>query len=112
MTGLYPHFREMLMRACLASTNDRIREANMERTIDYTLSDTIESDTSRSIPKMLETLKKIFGVPDIFWIERHQILKDVYAIKYRSNQGVVPVNERVEMSKYKEKRYTHEAGFL
>lgn len=86
MTGLYPHFREMLMRACLASTNDRIREANMERTIDYTLSDTIESDTSRSIPKMLETLKKIFDVPDIFWIERHQILRDVYAIKYRSKQ--------------------------
>jgi hypothetical protein len=112
MTSLYPHFREMLMRACLATTNERIREANMERTIDYTLADTIESDISRSIPKMLETLKKIFSVPEILWIERHEILKDIYSVKYRSNLGITPVNEKINMHKYLEKKYIHETGFL
>ena len=86
MTSLYPHFREMLMRACLATTNDRIREANIERTIDYTLTDVIESDPTRSIPRMLEILKKTFSVPEIFWIERHEILHDVFSLRYRSNQ--------------------------
>jgi flavorubredoxin len=85
MTTIYPHFREMLMRACLASTNIRIREANMERTIDYTLVDTIESDVSHSIPKMLENLKKTFSVPEILWVERHEILKNVFSLRYRSN---------------------------
>ncbi len=84
MTMIYPHFREMLMRACLSTTNDRIHEANIERTIDYTLADTIESDPARSIPKMLDTLKKIFALPEVLWIERHEILEDVYSLKYRS----------------------------
>lgn len=85
MTVLYPHFREMLMRACLSTTNDRIREANIERTLNYTLTDTIESDPTRSIPKMLETLQKIFTLPEVLWIERHEILEDIYSLKYRSN---------------------------
>lgn len=112
MTSVYPHFREMLMRACLATTNERIHEANMERTINYTLSDVIESDTSHSIPKMLETLKKIFSVPEIIWIERHEVLKDIYAVRYRSNLGITPVNEKIDMHHFLEKKYFHETGFL
>lgn len=109
---LYPHFREMLMRACLSTTNDRIYEANIERTIDYTLADVIESDPARSIPKMLGTLKKIFSIPEIFWIERHEILEDVYSLKYRSSMGNTPVNEKIDMSKYREEKYSHATGFL
>lgn len=98
MTGLYPHFREMLMRVCLATTNDRIREANIERTLDYALSDTIESDPTRSIPKLLDTLRHIFALSDVIWIERHKILDDVYAIRYRASLGAIPVNERIDMA--------------
>ena len=112
MTSLYPHFREMLMRACLATTNDRIREANIERTINYTLTDVIESDPTRSIPRMLEILKKTFSVPEIFWIERHEILHDIFSLKYRSNHGVIPVNEKIDMRKYMDLKYIHETGFL
>lgn len=100
------------MRACLATTNDRVREANIERTINYTLSDVIESDTYKSIPKMLETLKKTFSVPEIFWIERHEILHDVYSLRYRSNLGVIPVNEKVNMKKFIGEKYIHETVFL
>ena len=35
-------FHEILMRACLAVTNERINEANTERTIAYTLVDALE----------------------------------------------------------------------
>lgn len=112
MTTFYPQFRELLMRACLASANERIHEANMERTIDYTLADALETDRNQSIPKMLETLKKIFHVPDIIWIERHQILTDIYAVRYRSNMGVTPVNEKINMMKYTNQKYFHESGFL
>lgn len=113
MTILYPSFRENLMRACLATSNERIREANIERTIDYTLIDTIESDRTGSIPKMLEILRKTFAVPEVLWIERHEILEDVYSLKYRSTLGITPVNERIHhMQSYEHQEYSHETGFL
>ncbi len=111
MTAIHPSFREMLMRACLATANERIREANIERTLNYTLADTLETDGTHGIPKVLETLQKTFSLKEILWIERHEILKDVYSLKYRSGAGITPVNEKVDMEKYREK-YIQETVFL
>lgn len=112
MTNSYPDFRENLMRACLATANERIREANIERTLDYTLIDTIESDTTRSIPKMLKILQDTFSLPEVLWIERHEILENVYSLRYRSTLGIVPVNERIDMEHYEQESYFHETDFL
>lgn len=100
------------MRACLATSNERIREANIERTIDYTLTDALEADETKSIPKMLEILRKIFSLPELIWIERHEILEDVYSIRYRTQSGSLPVHEKIDMKKYEGVAYIYESSFL
>ncbi len=95
----HPQFREKLMQACLISTNTRLREANLERTLDYALSDYFEKHITEGVAPCLKLLKKTFHLKDVIWIERHKILKDVYAIKHIASNGEVPINERIDIEK-------------
>jgi hypothetical protein len=101
-------FHEILMRCCLAVTNERINEANTERTLGYTLVDALEKWTFDTIPWLLSTLKTTFSLTDILWVERHQVLHDVYALRYRETRGNTPVNERIILDKHKKEPYTQE----
>ncbi len=91
----YPTFHELLMRACLSTTNERVKEANMERSIGYALVDALEAHTFGNIPTLLSTLKTTFSLADVLWIERHEVLHDLFALKYRESHGNIPVNERL-----------------
>ncbi len=95
----HPGFREKLMQASLISTNTRLREANLERTLDYALSDYFEKHINEGVVPCLKLLKKTFHLKDVIWIERHKILKDVYAIKYIASNGDEPINERIDIEK-------------
>lgn len=88
-------FHETLMRACLAVTNERIREANMERTIGYALVDGLETGHFRTIPTLLSTLKNTFSLTDVIWIERHEVLQDIFSIRFRETSGTFMINERL-----------------
>jgi hypothetical protein len=99
-------FHEVLMRTCLSVTNERINEANTERTLGYTLVDALEKETFDSIPALLSTLKTTFSLSDVLWIERHEVLHDIFSIKYRESTGAMPVNLRVELDKHKKESYT------
>ena len=85
------------MRSCLAVTNERIQEANTERTLGYALVDALETHSIGNIHTLLTILKDTFSLADVVWIERHQILQDVFAIKYRESHGSSPVNERIDL---------------
>jgi hypothetical protein len=104
-------FHEILMRACLAVTNERITEANTERTLGYTLVDALEKDTFDSIPALLSTLKTTFSLTDVIWIERHEVLADIFSVRYRESSGNMPVNLRVELDKHKKEPYVLENTF-
>ena len=73
------------MRACLSTTNERIKEANTERSIGYALVDALETNTFGNIPTLLSTLKNTFSLTDVLWIERHEVLPDLFALKYRES---------------------------
>lgn len=88
------------MRACLSTTNERVREANTERSIGYALVDALETHTFGNIPTLLSTLKNTFSLTDALWIERHEVLHDLFALKYQESRGNIPVNERIDMQKY------------
>lgn len=92
-----PHFTELLMRACLAVTNERILEANTERTLSYAFLDALETGRFGTIPTLLTTLKSTFSLEDALWIERHEILTDIFSIRYRESYGIAPVNERISI---------------
>jgi hypothetical protein len=92
-----PRFYEMLMRSCLAVTNERIQEANTERTLGYALVDALETHTIGNIYTLLSTLKTTFALSDVIWIERHEILHDIFAVKYRESRGNILVNEKIEV---------------
>jgi hypothetical protein len=92
-----PRFIELLMRSCLAVTNERILEANTERTLGYSLLDALETWSLTNIPTLLTTLKTTFGITDVLWIERHEILHDIFSVRYRDSQGISPVNERISL---------------
>lgn len=79
-------FHEILMRACLVVTNERINEANTERTIAYTLVDALENHTYGTIPTLLTTLKNTFSFQDVIWIERHEVLADIFSIRYQESK--------------------------
>lgn len=91
----HPLFRENLMRACLAVANERLSEANVERILAYGLSDALESNSFGTIPKLLSTLRDTFSLEDVLWIERHEVLQDIFAIRYRASLDNNLVNERV-----------------
>jgi CRP-like cAMP-binding protein len=101
-------FREMLMRACLAVTSERIAEANTERTLGYTLVDALENRDFESIPALLSTLSKTFSVSDAIWIERHEVLHDIFAMRYRDSHGPIPVNTRVTLDHHRKEPYVEE----
>lgn len=88
---------EVLMRSCLAVTNERIIEANTERSISYSLMDALEHHSFGSIPTLLTILKDTFSLKDIIWIERHEILHDIFSLKYRESQGSNPIHERITL---------------
>ena len=92
-----PRFYEILMRSCLAVTNERIQEANTERTLGYALVDALETHSIGNIHTLLTILKDTFSLSDVAWIERHQILQDVFAVKYRESHGSSPVNEKIDL---------------
>lgn len=96
LARLYPSFHELLMRACLSTTNERIKEANTERSIGYALVDALETNTFGNIPTLLTTLKNTFSLTDVLWIERHEVLSDLFALKYRESLWNIPVNERIK----------------
>lgn len=89
-------FHEILMRSCLAVTNERIGEANIERTIWYTLVDALENKTFGTIPALLATLKKTFSLSDTLWIERHEVLHDIFSLRFRESSGSLMINERIQ----------------
>jgi hypothetical protein len=89
-------FHEILMRSCLAVTNERIGEANIERTIGYTLVDALENKTFGTIPALLSTLKKTFSLSDVLWIERHEVLHDIFSLRFRESKGNLMINERLQ----------------
>ncbi|GAB0175131.1 MAG: hypothetical protein HHAS10_10100 [Candidatus Altimarinota bacterium] len=101
-------FHELLMRACLAITNERINEANTERTIAYTLVDALENNTFGTIPALLTTLKNTFSLVDVLWIERHEVLKDIYSIRYQESHGHAPVNARISFNKHQKEPFVDE----
>jgi hypothetical protein len=88
---------EVLMRSSLAVTNERIVEANTERSISYSLMDALEHHSFGSIPKLLTILKETFSLQDVIWIERHEILHDIFSLKYRESTGTQPINERITL---------------
>jgi hypothetical protein len=90
-------FYEMLMRSCLAVTNERIQEANTERTLGYALVDALETHTIGNIYTLLSILKKTFSLTDVVWIERHEVLHDIFAVKYRESHGNTLVNEKIDV---------------
>jgi hypothetical protein len=92
-----PRFYEILMRSCLAVTNERIQEANTERTLGYALVDALETHTIGNIHTLLSILKKTYSLIDVLWIERHEILHDIFAVKYRESHGNALVNEKIEI---------------
>ena len=83
------------MRTCLAVANERIHEANIERTLGYALVDALETQSFGNVHKLLTVLKDTFSLSDVIWIERHEVLSDVFSIKYRESHGNTPVNERI-----------------
>ena len=83
------------MRACLAVTNERIKEANMERTLGYALMDGLESGHFHTIPTLLDTLKNTFSLEDVVWIERHEVLRDIFSVRFRASSGNFMINERL-----------------
>jgi CRP-like cAMP-binding protein len=99
-------FHEVLMRTCLAVTNERINEANTERTLGYTLVDALEKETFDSIPALMTTLRNTFELMDVLWIERHEVLKDIFAIKYRESAGNIPVNLQIDLDVTQKTPYT------
>lgn len=96
-------FYEILMRSCLAVTNERIQEANTERTLGYALVDALETHSIGNIHTLLTVLKDTFSLSDVMWIERHEILSDIFAVKYRESHGNIPVNERIDLLNRKSK---------
>jgi hypothetical protein len=86
------------MRCCLAVTNERINEANTERTIGYTLVDALENNTFGTIPALLTTLKNTFALSDVVWIERHEVLHDIFSVRYQESSGNTPVNTRISFN--------------
>lgn len=92
-----PTFMEVLMRSCLAVTNERIIEANTERSISYSLMDALEHHSFGSIPTLLTILKDTFSLQDAIWIERHEVLHDIFSLRYRESHGNLPVNERITL---------------
>jgi hypothetical protein len=101
-------FHEILMRACLAVTNERINEANTERTIAYTLVDALENNTFGTIPALLTTLKNTFSLVDVLWIERHEVLTDIYSIRFQESYGNTPVNARISFNKHQKEPFVDE----
>lgn len=106
------HFYEILMRACLAVTTERIREANTERTLWYALVDALETQSYGNIPALLTILKDTFNLEDVIWVERHEILQDVFAIKYKYSHGSNPVNERVVIPGWDAKKPYYLSDFI
>lgn len=83
------------MRTCLVVANERIHEANTERTLGYALVDALETHSFGNIHKLLTILKDTFSLTDVIWVERHEILRDIFSIRYRESHGNMPVNERI-----------------
>ncbi len=81
----HTNFHEILLRACLAVTNERVKEANMERTVGYALIDGLETGHFRTIPTLLSTLKDTFSLEDVVWIERHEVLHDIFSVRFRAS---------------------------
>lgn len=101
-------FHEILMRACLSVTNERVSEADTERTIAYTLVDALENNTFGTIPALLTTLKNTFSLIDVLWIERHEVLTDIYSIRYQESYGQTPVNARISFNKHQKEPFVDE----
>lgn len=74
------------MRFCLSVASERIQEANTERTLGYVLIDALETQSFGNIHTLLTILKNTFSVTDVVWIERHEVLTDIFAIKYRESE--------------------------
>lgn len=95
-----PLFVEYLTTTCLLSSNNRVSEANTERMLLYTMSEYLEDVEQRSILPLLRSMKQLFSMHSVFWIERHPILEDVFAVRY-SSESIYPINNRVNMDQYK-----------
>ena len=49
------------------------------------LMDALETESFGNIPTLLKTLKTIFSLDDVIWIERHEVLHDIFSVRFRES---------------------------
>lgn len=104
------NFYRDLTTVCLLSSNSRINEANIERMLLYTMGEYLEDHEQKNVIPLLQSMKHLFDMNSIYWIERHEILEDVFAIRY-SSENIYPINELIDMKPYKDKEWICIRGF-
>ncbi len=98
-------FYKDLTTICLFSSNKRIGEANIERMLLYTMDEYIENHDQKNIIPLLQSMKELFSMEAVYWIERHEILENVFAIRY-SSENNLPINELINMKPFQGKEGT------
>ncbi len=69
-------------------------ESNIERMLLYTMSNYLETHTRNILP-LLTSMKQLFSIHEVLWIERHEVLEELYILRH-SSESPTPINTKTE----------------